>query len=168
VLHRLLARAEEGHLAVRQDEHVVEQAEHLIAGLEQRCQHRGLHVGQQAHGAQDVVRSRGVEAGRGLVEQEDGGVLDGLDADRDALLFAAGHAAQERVTDHGVGPVREAQHLQDGVDAHLLLLARKPIPHLTIGTEPKRLLDRQLSCIAWVRGVLVLRRRTHHTTFLLF
>ena len=92
----------------REDHGLVESVKYFGRRLVDRGHDDEVLLGQLGDEAHDGGGGRGVEAGRGLVEEEELRLLDQREGDREAALLAAREALHELVAHQGVGAARQA------------------------------------------------------------
>ncbi|KAI3475787.1 hypothetical protein L1887_62784 [Cichorium endivia] len=144
---RLVARAKVDAAALVDDHDLVELLPDTLAGLVERDEGgEADNVGEDAHALGVVERRRGVETARGVVPAEHGGTRGHALGDTDTLALATRHATNGGGSDEGVCGVRDAEHLEEGVE-HLLVerldgLVRETLAGaLEVESELERLLD---------------------------
>ena len=101
---------------------MISQGQSKVQGSLSRCAGHG-HL---LKGGNDKFGRGGVQAGGGLVQEEQGGVSDKFNADVDSLALAAADASNLCVTHQLMAHPRQQQHLQEAMESLLLLTNRLP------------------------------------------
>lgn len=109
----LLSFSEVDRLATREKKEVIKQSEDLAARLMDRGDDGSAISSKILDSLNDEERGGAVEAGGGLVEEEDTRAYEDLEGNAEAFLLAAADASELPVSDLAIGAFLEA-HLHDG------------------------------------------------------
>ncbi|BAT00431.1 Os07g0191625 [Oryza sativa Japonica Group] len=128
-------------LPTRENDEVVEQLQDARRRLVDGEHDGAPGAGDVAHLLDHAVRARGVQTGRRLVEEQQRGAMDDVHADRHTPPLAAGHAPGPLVADVRVPGRREAELVDEGVDAAALVGGGDGGAEAEVGGEHEGLAD---------------------------